>query len=152
MERKSRRWDRFGTCGHLDSSRLLAYSAKRQMEMLAIAAFALANYACPIVLVWVWVSRLAQRERPANARAVCSWVSLALVSLAVLICWLSAFSSPPPATPQWDIHVRKWSRVSLGIAVLAFIFGVFGKGKKQGWVVAATITVPLFWFLAITLE
>lgn len=122
------------------------------MATLLIALAGIATIACPIALVWVWVLRVSRTGSKKNLRLLCGWSSLVLVSFAVAVYWVSAFHSPQPGTPAWDVYFGRWSRVSIATSVLGLLTGVFGSGRKQGVVLAASVIVPLSWALAKILE
>lgn len=122
------------------------------MATLLIALVAIATLLSPFSLAFVWAMRLSDRSSEKNRRTQLGWISLALVTLGVAVYWLSAFSSPPVATPEWDVYFHRWSRISVGIAALGFIFGVLGGGKKKWLVLVTSFVVPLSWALTKVLE
>ena len=77
--------------------------------------------------------RLWDKDGERNRRAVLGWISLALVTSAVAVYWLSfSFSFGNPGAPEWDVHFHHWSRISIEVVALGFICGVFGSGKEKG--------------------
>jgi hypothetical protein len=122
------------------------------MATLLIAIVGIATLLCPFSLAYVWAVRLRYRSGEKNLRMQIGWISLALVTSGVAVYWLSAFSSPPVATPEWDVYFHRWSRISVGIAAVGFIFGVLGGGKRKWVVLVASFVVPLSWVLTKLLE
>ena len=122
------------------------------MATLLLALAGIATIACPIALVWVWVLRVSRTGGEESLRLLCGWSSFVLVSFAVAVYWVSAFHSPQPGTPSWDVYFGRWSRVSIATSVLGLVTGVFGSGRKQGVVLAASVIVSLSWALAKILE
>jgi hypothetical protein len=122
------------------------------MATALIAVVAIATYVSPFALIYVWVIRLWDVDGRKDRRALWAWVSLALVSLAVTVYWLSAFGEPPVATPEWDVYIRRWSRISIAATMLAFTTGFLGGGREKFIVWATSLIVPLSWALTRVLE
>lgn len=122
------------------------------MSTLLIAAISIASLLCPFALAYVWVLRLWDRDGQNSRRAWLGWISLALVTSGVAVYWLSAFGSPPVATPEWDMYFHRWSRISIGATALGFICGVLGGGKEKWVVLLSGLVVPLSWAVAKVLE
>jgi hypothetical protein len=85
-------------------------------------------------------------------KAICGWSSLVLVTLAVAVYWLSAFWSPPVATPEWDAYFRLWCKVSIAASLLGFTTAILGGGPERRVVLIASWTVPFSWALTRVLE
>ncbi|HKV77331.1 MAG TPA: hypothetical protein VJP02_04285 [Candidatus Sulfotelmatobacter sp.] len=116
------------------------------MSIFLIASIAIASLVCPFALAYVWVMRLWDEDGERGSRAVLGWLSLALVTSAVIVYWLSlSFSFGNPGGPEWDVHFHHWSRISIGVVALGFLCGVFGSGKEKWVVLAASFVVPLSW-------
>jgi len=122
------------------------------MATLLIAVVAIATYVSPFALIYVWVIRLWDVDGRKDRRALWAWVSLGLVSLAVTVYWLSAFGEPPVATPEWDVYIRRWSRISIAATMLAFTTEFLGGGREKFVVWATSLIVPLSWALTRVLE
>jgi hypothetical protein len=123
------------------------------MSIFLIATITIASLVCPFALAYVWVMRLWDRDGDRDRRAVLGWTSLALVTSAVAVYWLSySFSFGNPGGPEWDLHFHHWSRISIGLVALGFICGVFGSGKEKWVVLAASFVVPLSWAVSAALR
>jgi hypothetical protein len=122
------------------------------MSIFVIATISIASLLCPFALAYVWILRLWDTDGQKSRRAPLGWISLALVTSGVAVYWLSAFGSPPVATPEWDVYFHRWSRISIGVAALGFIFGIFGGGKERWVVLLVSFVVPLSWAMTKVLE
>jgi hypothetical protein len=96
--------------------------------------------------------RIVRPEGEKSPRLIFGWISLVLITFAVVVCWISVFTAPQTGTPDWDSHFARWAKVSIAIALIGIIVGVVSSGRKRGVVIAAGVTVPLFWALAKILE
>jgi hypothetical protein len=122
------------------------------MSVVLIATVSILTLISPFALGYVWTLRLRDHEGEEGRRPIAEWLSLILVTSAVAVYWLSAFGSPPVATPQWDVYFHRWSRISVVISALGFILCLFGGGKEKRVVLAASFIVPLSWALTKVLE
>jgi hypothetical protein len=122
------------------------------MFVVFIAAVSILTLISPFALGYVWTLRLRDHEREEGRRPIAGWLSLTLVTLAVAVYWLSAFGSPPVATPQWDVYFHDWSRISNMISALGFILYLFGGGREKRVVLTASFIVPLSRALTKVLE
>ncbi len=122
------------------------------MSTLIIVTISIASLVSPFALAYVWILRLWDRGDEKSRRMPLGWISLALVTCGVAVYWLSAFGSPPVATPEWDVYFHRWSRISIGVAALGFICGVFGGGKEKWVVLLVSFVVPLSWAVTKVLE
>jgi hypothetical protein len=122
------------------------------MSAVLIATVSILTLISPFALGYVWTLRLWDRESEKGRRPMAEWLSLVLVTSAVAVYWLSAFGSPPVATPQWDVYFHRWSRISTLIAALGSILCLFGGGKEKRVVLVASFVVPLSWVLTKVLE
>jgi hypothetical protein len=120
------------------------------MTGILITAIALLVYASPIALLVAWISGLRRDRSISGPRSLCGWTSLLLVSVAVFLCW--AAPTPSVASPEWGVYLRKWFRITTAIALVGFLIGIFGQGKRRWMVLSSAVSVPLFWFLALVLE
>ena len=122
------------------------------MAILLIGSISIVTLLSPFALFYVWALRFWAPDGTTGRRAVCGWSSLVMVSMAVAVYWLSAFWSPPVATPEWDLYFRFWSRVSSIASLLGFTTGVLGGGPERRVVLTTSLIVPLSWALTKILE
>jgi hypothetical protein len=122
------------------------------MSVVLIATVSILTLISPFALGYVWTLRLWDHEGEEGRRPIAEWLSLILVTSAVAVYWLSAFGSPPVATPQWDVYFHRWSRISILISALGFVVCLFGSGKEKRFVLVASFIVPLSWVLTKVLE
>ena len=102
-------------------------------------------------LALVWSSRIRGRH-DSGLRDRIGWLSLVLVSLALLIFWGGMGFSPTPATQAFDIWFVKWFRACLYLSAAAFLIGLAGRGKHQWAVLLSAVITPLSCLLQKILE
>jgi hypothetical protein len=119
------------------------------MTIALVAALFSLVYVNPIVVVFIWATRLGDDFSKRDWRGILLLVAQLLLTIAVAAVWFWIFEHTSLTYPEDDKFLRRCLRFSAILASAALIAAATGKGPGRKSTIASSVFVFLNWLAVI---